>query len=117
MLQEFLIALVSAIIAFEQIEHVLLPIFGFFKRGRKISECGSDGMKGKAVEIKCWKNKTGIVLFHAERWQAVSEHPLLPGENAIVEEVSGLTSKIKPCTDSYDDRFCNDRVKSTNLGP
>jgi membrane-bound ClpP family serine protease len=107
MLQDFIIALVLAFIAFELIEHVLLPIFWFLKKGRKKSEYGPDGMKGKTVEIKCWKNKTGVVLFHAERWQAVSEYPQLPGEKAIVEEVSDLTLRIKPCIDTV----CHDRVK------
>jgi len=81
MLQDFLIALVLAFIAFEVIEHVLLPIFWFLVKG--------------------------IVLFHAERWQAVSEYPLLPGEKAIVEEVSGLTLRINPCMDTV----CHDNVK------
>ena len=107
MLQDFLIALVLAFIAFEVIEHVLLPIFWFLVKGRKKSEYGSDGMKGRTVEIKCWKNNKGIVLFHAERWQAVSEYPLLQGEKAIVEEVSGLTLRIKPCMDTV----CHDNVK------
>jgi membrane-bound ClpP family serine protease len=100
MLQDFLVTLVLAVIAFELIEHVLAPIFWFLLRGRKTSDYGIGGMKGKTVEIKCWKDKSGIVLFHAERWQAVSEKQMQPGEKAIVEEVSGLTLKIKPHRDT-----------------
>jgi membrane-bound ClpP family serine protease len=98
MLQEFLITLVLAVIAFELIEHVLAPLFMFLLRYRKKSDYDSGGMKGKTVEIKCWKDKT--VLFHAERWQAVSEKPMQPGEKAIVEEISGLTLKVKPYMDT-----------------
>jgi len=100
MLQDFLVTLVFAVIAFELIEHVLAPVFWFLLRGRKTSDYGIGGMKGKTVEIKCWKDKSGIVLFHAERWQAVSEKQMQPGEKAIVEEVSGLTLKIKPHRDT-----------------
>ena len=100
MLQDFLATLVLAVIAFELIEHVLAPIFWFLLRGRNKSDYGIGGMKGKTVEIKCWKDKSGIVLFHAERWQAVSEKQMQPGEKAIVEEVSGLTLKIKPHRDT-----------------
>ena len=109
MLQEFLIALVSAVIAFELIEHVVLPIFWFFKKGRRKTECGPDGMKGRLVKIESWKNKTGIVLFHAERWQAVSDKPMQPGERAIVEDILGLTLKIKPYGESLDSSVRNNR--------
>jgi membrane-bound ClpP family serine protease len=96
MLQDILITLALAVIAFELIEHVLVPIFWFLLKGRKKSDYGIFEMKGKTVEIKCWGDKSGIVLFHAERWQAVSEKPMQPGEKAIVEEISGLTLKVKP---------------------
>jgi membrane-bound ClpP family serine protease len=94
MLQDFLIVLVFAFIAFELIEHVLVPIVWLFLKRRRNSEHGIGGMKGKMVEIKSWEDKSGIVLFHAERWQAVSDKQMQPGEKAIVEEVSGLTLKI-----------------------
>jgi membrane-bound ClpP family serine protease len=103
MLQDFLVMLVLAFVAFELIEHVLAPVLWFLLRGRKKSDHGIGGMKGKTVEIKYWKDKSGIVLFHAERWQAVSEKPMQPGEKAIVEEVSGLTLKVKPHMDTPND--------------
>ena len=105
MLQDFLVTLVLAVIAFELIEHVLVPIFWLLLKGRKKSDYGTGGMKGKTVEIKCWEDKSGIVLFHAERWQAVSEKPMQPGEKAIVEAVSGLTLKVKPCMNAPEDKI------------
>jgi len=103
MLQDFLVMLVMAFIAFELIEHVLVPIFWFLLKGRKKSDYGIGRMKGQTVEIKCWEDKSGIVLFHAERWQAVSEKPMQPGEKAIVEEISGLTLKVKPYMETPED--------------
>jgi membrane-bound ClpP family serine protease len=99
MLQDFLSTLVIAVIAFELIEHVLVPIFWFLLHGRKKSNYGIGEMKGKTVDIKCWEDKSGIALFHAERWRAVSKKPMQPGEKAIVEEVAGLTLKVKPYMD------------------
>jgi membrane-bound ClpP family serine protease len=103
MLQDILITVVLAVIAFELIEHVLVPVFWFLVKGRKKSDYGIGEMKGKTVEIQCWRDKSGIVLFHAERWQAVSEKPMQPGEKAIVEEISGLTLKVKPYTEPHED--------------
>jgi membrane-bound ClpP family serine protease len=103
MLQDILITLVLGVIAFELIEHILVPIFLFLLKGRKKIDYGVGEMKGKTVEIKCWGDKSGIVLFHAERWQAVSEKPMQPGEKAIVEEISGLTLKVKPYTEPPED--------------
>ena len=103
MLQDFLVTLVLAVIAFELIEHVLVPIFWFLVKGRKKSDYGVGEMKGQTVEIQCWGDKSGMVLFHAERWQAVSEKPMQPGEKAIVEEISGLTLKVKPFTEPPED--------------
>ena len=111
MLQEFIIVLVLAVIAFEMIEHIFLPIFWFLLKGRKRTEYSHNGMKGKIVVIKCWKNKTGIVLFHAERWHADSDYQLLPGEKAIVEEIFGLTLKIKPFLDTADNPVILGRAK------
>jgi len=103
MLQDILITVVLAVIAFELIEHVLVPVFWFLVKGRKKSDYGIGEMKGKTVEIQCWGDKSGIVLFHAERWQAVGEKPMQPGEKAIVEEISGLTLKVKPYTEPPED--------------
>jgi len=100
MVQDFLVMLVMAFIAFELIEHVLAPIVWLLLKGKKKSDYGIGGMKGKTVEIQCWDGKSGIVFFHAERWQAVSDKPMQPGEKAIVEEISGLTLKIKPYMDT-----------------
>ena len=98
-----MVTLVLAVIAFELIEHVLVPVFWFLVKGRKKSGYGIGEMKGQTVEIQCWGDKSGTVLFHAERWQAVSEKPMQPGEKAIVEEISGLTLKVKPYTEPPED--------------
>jgi membrane-bound ClpP family serine protease len=102
MLQDFLLMLVLAFIVFELIEHVLAPIVWFLLKGRKKSKYGIGDMKGKTVQIKSWDYKSGIVLFHSERWQAESDKPMQPGEKAIVEEIIGLKLRIKPYRESPD---------------
>lgn len=102
MLQDFLLMLVLAFIVFELIEHVLAPLVWFLLKGKKKSKYGIGEMKGKTVQIKSWDYKSGIVLFHAERWKAESDKPMQPGEKAIVEEIIGLTLRIKPYRESPD---------------
>ena len=96
MLQDFLVTLVIAFVVFELIDHVLVPAFWFLLKRNKKSYYGTGGMKNKIVKIIFWEEKSGIVLFHAERWKATSEKPMQPGQKAIVEDVFGLTLKIKP---------------------
>jgi membrane-bound serine protease (ClpP class) len=102
MLQDFLLMLVFVFVAFELIEHVLAPLVWFLLKGRKKTKYSIGDMKGKTVQIKSWDYKSGIVLFHAERWQAESDKPMQPGEKAIVEEIIGLTLRIKPYRESPD---------------
>jgi len=102
MLQDFLLMLVFVFVAFELIEHVLAPLVWFLLKGRKKTKYSIGDMKGKTVQIKSWDYKSGIVLFHAERWQAESDKPMQPGEKAIVEEINGLTLRIKPYRGSPD---------------
>ena len=102
MLQDFLFMMVLAFVAFELIEHVLAPLVWFLLKGRKKTKYSIGDMKGKTVQIKSWDYKSGIVLFHAERWQAESDKPMQPGEKAIVEEIIGLTLRIKPYRESPD---------------
>jgi membrane-bound ClpP family serine protease len=111
MFQDFMFILIIAFVAFELIEHVLFPIIWHFLKRRSDTKHDSQGMTGKTVEIKSWDDKSGIVLFHAERWQAVADKPMQPGEKAIVEKASGLTLKIKPYTSTIDNQIRHSRVK------
>jgi membrane-bound serine protease (ClpP class) len=51
------------------------------------------GLDGKVLD---WNGTSGRVLVHSERWKAIADRPLVPGQNIRVVELDGLTLKIEP---------------------
>jgi len=91
-----IIAIVIAFIAFELIEHVVLPLIWFFKDKNKKSKYGVTGMVGKVVEVKRWNKTEGQVTVNGELWRAVCDVPLTVGDKAKIIDITGLTLKLKP---------------------
>jgi len=91
-----IIAIVIAFIAFELIEHVVLPLIWFFKDKNKKSKYGVTGMVGKVVEVKRWNKTEGQVTINGELWRAVCDVPLTVGDKAKIIDITGLTLKLKP---------------------
>ena len=46
-----------------------------------------------------WHNGEGQVFLNGELWKAVSDVPLFAGDKVLVQEVAGLTLKVKPLED------------------
>jgi membrane-bound ClpP family serine protease len=95
-MKSVIIALVIAFIAFEFIEHVVLPLIWFIKDRKKKSKYGVSGMIGKVVEIKRWNKTEGQVLVNGELWSAVCDVTLPVGGKAVIVDIAGLTLKLKP---------------------
>jgi len=95
MLKIFLI-LIIGYLAFEIIEHAIFPLIWLITKRRKKSLTGAPGMEGLVGEVKEWKGTEGKVFVHGELWNATSEAPLSPGDKAVIQEVDGLTLKVKP---------------------
>ncbi len=95
-MKSVIIAFVIAFIAFELIEHVVLPLIWFIKDRNKKSNYGVTGMIGKVVEIKRWNKTEGQVLVNGELWNAVCEISLPEGSKAVILDIDGLTLKLKP---------------------
>jgi membrane-bound ClpP family serine protease len=91
-----IIAVVIAFIAFELIEHVVLPLIWIIKDKNKKSKCGATAMVGKVVEIKKWNKTDGKVMVNGELWNAVCDVQLTVGDKAEIIDVTGLTLKLKP---------------------
>lgn len=88
--------LIVGIVLFELIEHILFPlVWAFVARNRK-SPCGVDGIPGKLVEVKDWRDGRGQVLLEGELWNAVCSAPLRPGDTAVVQKVDGLVLTVTP---------------------
>jgi membrane-bound ClpP family serine protease len=94
-----IITFVIAFIVFEFIEHIVLPLIWFIKNRNKRSNYGVTSMIGKVVEIKKWDKTEGQVLINGELWKAVCEVPLSVGGKAIIQDVEGLTLRLKPYED------------------
>lgn len=57
---------------------------------------GSKGMVGMEAEVvDAINEESGRILARDEYWKAVSDEPLSVGETVVIEEVQGLTMKVK----------------------
>jgi membrane-bound ClpP family serine protease len=96
MIESIIILVVICFVAFELIEHVVIPLFWHIFKGRKKSNYGVPGMIGEVVEIKRWNKTEGQVLVNGELWRAVCDVPLTHGSKAVILDIEGLTLKLKP---------------------
>jgi len=55
-------------------------------------------MPGKTAEVKQWQASEGRVLINGELWRAVSDVSLSTGDKTIIQNVEGLTLRVKPFT-------------------
>jgi membrane-bound ClpP family serine protease len=95
-IKKIIVILVIGFILFEVIEHIVIPlVFTFIKRKKK-SLTGVDSLLGEVVEVGQWKETEGQVFIKGELWRAVSDDPLMKGDKAIIQNVEGLTLKVKP---------------------
>ena len=94
-IKNIILALVIGLIVFETIEHVVFPLFWYAKNRKKKSPCGVEGLLGRVVEVRQWEKTEGFVFVNGELWSAVSDVPLAKGDKAVIEDVQGLTLRVK----------------------
>jgi membrane-bound ClpP family serine protease len=99
-MKTILLVLVAGFILFELMEHVVLPLIWSIKDRKKESVCGVTGMLGKMAEVKQWDKREGQVFVNGELWQAVSDDALFAGDKTVVQDVKGLTLKVKSLKNS-----------------
>jgi membrane-bound ClpP family serine protease len=99
MIKNVIITLVVGLILFEFVEHVVFPLFWSIKNRKKRSVSGVTGMLGKVGKVKQWEKTEGQVFVNGELWRAVSDIPLITGDQAVIENVEGLTLRVKPFKD------------------
>jgi len=95
MFVKILILIVAAYLAFEILEHLVIPLLAkiFYREKRPL--LGPEGMIGKAGRVMEWSGKAGKVEVGAEIWNAFSEYSLSPEDRIIVEEVNGINLKVR----------------------
>ena len=95
-MEQLIIALIIAFIAFEFVEHVLIPLVGLFMQKKKKSAYGPTNLLGRTAEVKKWEKNEGYVFVNGELWKAVSDYPFSPGDKVLVQKVEGLTLRVGP---------------------
>ena len=95
MIKEIAITLVAAFVLFEIIEHVVFPLVWSIIQKRKPSICDVSNMVGKVGEVKRWRDLEGKIFINGETWNARSDRPLFPGDNAVIEKVEGFVLTVK----------------------
>ena len=57
---------------------------------------GQEEMVGLDGKVLDWNGNSGRVFVHSERWNAIADRPLVPGQTIRVVKIDGLTLKIEP---------------------
>jgi len=97
MFVKILLILVGAYIAFEIIEHLVVPLVWLLMGKKKKALTGTSGLIGEIAEVKEWNESEGIVFVHGEIWKAECDVILKPGDRAVITAVQGLTLKVSSC--------------------
>ena len=66
MIKTILLTLILGFIVLVLIEHVVFPLFLFFKDRKGKSVCGIPGMLGKVGEVKQCQNNERRIFVHGE---------------------------------------------------
>jgi len=95
MIEYALIALLTAVVLFEVIEHVVLPLVGFLLSRNRKPIIGAEGMVGEVAEVRFWRKNDGQVFVNGELWQAICAAPLVKGDKVVILAVDGLTLRVE----------------------
>ena len=101
---EVVIFVVAAIVLFELVEHVVIPIAAVVAARKRPAVTGAEGMIGKIAVVKLWSGREGQVVVDGEVWNATSNSPLVPGDTATVRSLQGLTLRVTRLDDQQRDQ-------------
>ena len=93
-MKAWLITLLVCFVTYEIIEHLILPMIWMIRYRRRKSACGPSAMIGKRCVVKQWSGARGKVWAGGELWNASSESPLIPGDEAVIQNIKGLTLMV-----------------------
>jgi membrane protein implicated in regulation of membrane protease activity len=103
-----LITVLICIVIYEIFEHLILPLFWMILYRKRKSSSGPSGMIGKKCLVKKWDGNSGKVQVGSELWNAIGQLPLIPGDEAVVQDLEGLTLRV-----SASERLPASREKGT----
>jgi membrane-bound serine protease (ClpP class) len=96
MIVKILLIIVACYVAFEIVEHLVLPLIWLAMGKKKKPVTGAPGLIGEVAEVMEWQGSKGKVFIHGEIWWAECDVSLKPGDKAIVEDVERLVLKVTP---------------------
>ena len=71
-------------------------------RARTVS--GDQGLQDETGTVLNWSGKTGEIMIHSERWHAVADEALAPGDSVRVLAREGLNLRVAPMAQAGSDR-------------
>jgi len=87
---EWLIWLIGIVIAFEIVEHAVVPLIWSVRQRRRGRSDPWEALNARRVEVATWSHGQGQVLVGSERWSAQGPSDLTPGEEVVVLDHEGL---------------------------
>jgi membrane-bound serine protease (ClpP class) len=93
-LENIILILIIAFLAFEFVEHVVFPLIWALIQRKKKSFCGPGRILREVGEVREWQEKGGYVFVGGELWKAVSEIPLKTGNKVVIQKIEGLTLTV-----------------------
>ena len=82
-------AIVATSLAFS-----LLVLRMLWRARRRPVQTGERGMLGERAMVLEWRNGRGRVLAAGERWQAIGDAPLEPGQRVRIVSIDGLVLRV-----------------------
>ena len=93
-MKEWLLILLVCWAIYEIVEHLIIPVFWLIRYRKRNPAFSPSGMIGKRCIVKQWNGTSGKVWIGTELWNARSKSPMIPGAEAVVQDMKGLTLLI-----------------------
>ncbi len=87
---EWLFWIIGAVLAFEAVEHVVLPLVWSIRRRRRGRTDPLAALAGRRVKVASWSEGQGQVMVGSERWLAQGPEDLTKGEEVVIRGNEGL---------------------------
>lgn len=95
MFVDVLILAIGLWFAAEIFEHIVFPLIRKARGRRPLARTGPEAMIGRTGVVKRWAGDRGQVAVGNEIWAAESDTPLAPGDRVVVEDIRGLTLRVR----------------------
>ena len=94
--ENFVYFILIVFVLYELVEHVIIPLLGYFWGRRSSHRKPDNGMVGKLATVVEWKSGNGLVRVNGEFWQASGPRSLSPESPVIIENIEGLKLRVRP---------------------